>query len=360
MATEYGISIAQQGVPVDRAADYQKVLDSRWRFLEVELEVPYTLAVPSITNSGSYYQLDYPLIQHSLGFVAPFEISTGVTGDFGMYSDRRQIFMRRDVFNGSNPGFTVTGIIRVYNLPILEDYEAPKEFVAPASGAVNNVGFRALDGTVPNLGPSDSSPVGYSIDTKKKILSVHKHGMSYINAYANHIANVPSIDLTNDVLNLTLSSGARPLAEWVREVGNPVVYQPGDFTTYPGGLSSATYYTIPVSDTQVKLATSYANAQAGTAVNITSAGSGGFNLLLGYPGAASEDTLTHGVGYPPTYLLANVQYQGNDDYHLGPFLDFVEARVKATSQTLQFKGVQSIFAGRIAYVILKDPAEIAL
>lgn len=46
-------------------------------------------------------------------------------------------------------------------------------------------------------------------------------------------------------------------------------------TTLPGGLSAATnYYVIQTSDTTCQLATSYANAVAGTAINITDAGTG--------------------------------------------------------------------------------------
>lgn len=46
-------------------------------------------------------------------------------------------------------------------------------------------------------------------------------------------------------------------------------------TTLPAGLSAATnYYVIKVSDSTCKLATSYANAIAGTAINITDAGTG--------------------------------------------------------------------------------------
>ena len=46
-------------------------------------------------------------------------------------------------------------------------------------------------------------------------------------------------------------------------------------TTLPGGLSLATdYYYIRVTDSTGKLATSYANAIAGTAINITDAGTG--------------------------------------------------------------------------------------
>ena len=46
-------------------------------------------------------------------------------------------------------------------------------------------------------------------------------------------------------------------------------------TTLPAGLSLATnYYVIKVTDSTCKLATSYANAVAGTAINITDAGTG--------------------------------------------------------------------------------------
>lgn len=46
-------------------------------------------------------------------------------------------------------------------------------------------------------------------------------------------------------------------------------------TTLPAGLATATdYYVIKVSDTTFKLATSYANAVAGTAIDITSTGTG--------------------------------------------------------------------------------------
>lgn len=49
--------------------------------------------------------------------------------------------------------------------------------------------------------------------------------------------------------------------------------------TLPAGLATATnYFIIRVSDTRCKFATSYANAIAGTAINITDAGSGTHNI----------------------------------------------------------------------------------
>lgn len=55
-------------------------------------------------------------------------------------------------------------------------------------------------------------------------------------------------------------------------------------TTLPAGLSLATdYYVIKVSDTTCKFATSYANAVAGSAVNITDAGTGTHTINTLYP-----------------------------------------------------------------------------
>lgn len=63
--------------------------------------------------------------------------------------------------------------------------------------------------------------------------------------------------------------------------------------TMPGGVTSgATYWAIRVSATQIKLAISYANAVAGTAVDITSAGTGTVtcNVVADFVGASGSTT----------------------------------------------------------------------
>jgi hypothetical protein len=63
-------------------------------------------------------------------------------------------------------------------------------------------------------------------------------------------------------------------------------------TTLPAGLSLATdYYVIKVSDTTCKFATSYANAVAGSAVNITSAGTGTHTINTLLPRYTNGDGL---------------------------------------------------------------------
>lgn len=77
---------------------------------------------------------------------------------------------------------------------------------------------------------------------------------------------------TDDILTSTGALGFANLFPYTR-------VQVSTTTTLPAGLSAATdYYVIKLSDTTIKLATSYANAVAGTAIDITSTGSGTHTL----------------------------------------------------------------------------------
>lgn len=80
--------------------------------------------------------------------------------------------------------------------------------------------------------------------------------------------------------NFTADAGT-DVCTWTTRVNNPGNILTGTkvrlttTTTLPAGLALATdYYVIKLSDTTFSLATSYANAVAGTAINITDAGTG--------------------------------------------------------------------------------------
>lgn len=71
-------------------------------------------------------------------------------------------------------------------------------------------------------------------------------------------------------------------------------------TTLPAGLALATdYYVIKVSDTTCKLATSYANAIAGTAIDITSTGTGTHTMSRLLP------RYTNGAGVQAIFFNSN-------------------------------------------------------
>lgn len=76
-------------------------------------------------------------------------------------------------------------------------------------------------------------------------------------------------------------------------------------TTLPGGLATATdYYVIRVSDTTFKLATSYANAIAGTAIDISSAGTGTHTVTWLLP------RYTNGAGVQAIFFNSNATALG--------------------------------------------------
>lgn len=76
-------------------------------------------------------------------------------------------------------------------------------------------------------------------------------------------------------------------------------------TTLPGGLATATdYYVIKVSDSTFKLATSYANAVAGTAINITDAGTGTHTITWLLP------RYTNGAGLNAIFFNSNATALG--------------------------------------------------
>jgi hypothetical protein len=97
----------------------------------------------------------------------------------------------------------------------------------------------------------------------KTVGMYHRHGLTSQKAQ-NEILHAGSVNTTTS--EITVSSAP--------ETGTPVTYSDGGGTTLTGLTHGATYYTIKVDATKVKLATTYANALAGTAVSITSAPNG--------------------------------------------------------------------------------------
>lgn len=366
---EAGMIFTQDGVPVRGAADYQKVLDSRWRFIEIEVEKNISVNLPAVSTvlfADRYYEKT-TILNHNLGFVPMFE--TDIDPDdytsFGLaiFADKKRVFIRRDIQTIAIPPEVVTGKVRVYNLPIMEEYTAPKEFAVGGTSPQSDIGIQFLEeGGGVDLG--DVSPIGFSVDTRKKILSVHKHGLATINGYAFLSSSITAIDTGTDILTVASLSGSD--IGWIKSQGQAVKYTPGDFSTFPDPLVfGGTYYVIPVDDTHIKLAASYSDAFSGIAINITSAGSLPATMRGNPNPSLVENGIFHDVGYPPTFLLAEVNLTNilgavdEADTYIGPRLNLPPTRMTADDDYIFFLGVQALFGGTFGYVILKDPVEIA-
>lgn len=277
--SRYGLMISQQGIDISRAADYQMVLDSNWKFFNILEELYIDFTSPTFSGANGYKALK--LYDHNLGHTAAFEFipsqKTGGNIDVlesanavvaKLLSDRDSIYLVV-LWTGAmlTSPLTIRGRLRVFSTNILEEYEAPAVPLGPmAPAALEKYGAKFTNRANGSTRIDDESIYPFSLNTRGKQISLHKHG-------------VAEADGTGRV------------------------------------------------------------------------------------------TVLHNVGYPPTYMIARVKdpsFWGtfyanpfpNEKYTLGPLLS-TPARAKATNTDIVFRGAQSALVGKYAYVILKDPAEIA-
>lgn len=141
----------------------------------------------------------------------------------------------------------------------------------------------------------NTAPTGLTDGTLYYVIYVDANTIKLASSYANALAST-AIDITADgsgansltpsflaALSFDAASAVSAAADTITitahrlQTGDAVVLYNGG--TVPGGLAAgATYYALVVDANTVKLATSYANAQAGTAIDITAAGSGANSL----------------------------------------------------------------------------------
>lgn len=272
---DVGIIVTQQGIPVATAADYQKVIDTRWTFLDIEIEQEFTL---SHADSGSSHYWVEKICDHKLGYRPAFYYRT-LSLDLGGLSSglyNADIVATKDAVYWRNlyvSGDPTTPIklkifLRLFACDITTTYQAPVDFFVPGA------------------------PI-----------------------------NEP-------------------------DVGVKILANQGDITS--GELSNFSVDT---------LGKAFAIQQTGLATALTTTP---FTL-----------TITHNMGYPPTYFIAPTQSLAEFDAHTifsNPLSDPViyaittlpVARVSATTTQLVLTGVQSVLAGTYAFLITKEPSELAV
>lgn len=364
----YGLQISQAGIPLGRAADYQKQLDDRWPYIDIALESAIEIDVLTWPASTEEF---VKLATHDLGYLPLFYFREeteilGFDSSFGenLIATKHAIYLVK--YSGGVGPVKIKGMLRVFAVDCSNGYTAPAQDIAPYSAIADTTyGAKVLKRGKRRI---DSKSVSdFAINTEAKALAIHRSGIQHINPWADGLltpGSVTSINTTTDTLTVSGSD-----LTWMT-TGTAVTYTPNDYFTYPSPLGSGTYYVIQMSGTTCKLATSEANAYAGTAINITTGGS--LPGSLGRTGSYDDDESTkiyHNLGYPPTYLIARTYERGRDAYagfwdSLGEneYIDPIHslaAKALATTQYVQFIGVQEVLSGKFAFVIIKDPAEVA-
>lgn len=268
----YGVKISQQGIDISRAADYQKVLDSDWKFLDIFQEIDIDITFSFVGRPTGTYLV--PLIIHALGHVAGYEffasVSTAAGGGFTNARNVKSYIFGDDVgvyfqTYGGDSG-RIKGKLRVYTINILEEYQAPTVYTI--SAAIQPPGkygakFLDLNRGIGNIEDENMEP--FTLNTRGKQISIHKHGVA--------------------------------------------------------------------------------------------TGSGNLEV-------------THNIGYPPSYMIAKItqastlgsnfpdlKYSGTQV--VSPLTTSFYLARPLNANTMRFNGVQTGLFGEYAYVILKDPMEIA-
>lgn len=180
----YGVQISQQGIDINQASDYQKVLDSNWKFLDIldEVDIDITVTPSGIPNGF----VATPIYRHNLGYLTGFEfrpnslckgLNTTLVYQYNglVKADTKNIYLTF-VYTGTQ-SIRLVGKLRVYNINITEEYQAPNipettSTISPTS----RYGAKFID---LNRGVSDiedESMFPFTMNTRGKQLSIHKHG----------------------------------------------------------------------------------------------------------------------------------------------------------------------------------------
>lgn len=257
-----GISISQEGIGVAQASDAQKVLDSRWRYFDILYEKRVSLkTVPDWLVDNSHIIL----FKHKVGFLPAFDCYSITHGVYiSAYSSNDVAYTTPLALDPSMTGYDFSNtevLVRVYDVPIAEEYSAPITEVSGKYSALSKYGVKILrPKTYASLGDIELS--GYSLNTKGKTLAIQKMGTA-------------------------------------------------------------------------------------------TADDDGFAIIR------------HNLGYPPTYLAARLDENllgGNKSEVSAINPDFVPVLSSSRSgdNELVFGGAQSVLTGSFAYIIFKEPAELAL
>jgi hypothetical protein len=255
-----GAIISQQGIPIDQASDDQKVLDTRWVTLNIYTEQIYTNTISLTLQTGlsTNYLTVY---RHNLGYVPAFDYvvsqtCSDSTATFGqdVVADNQNIYYIPNCSVNNPPAtLTITIILRIYDLPITQSFQAPTvNTISSVNPTQSNYGVEfALPADVaPKI--SEFPVAEYAFSTRLKPLNILQYGtVTAVGGYISINYNYPNYPMY--MLCQYYPNGYSRVGSLVK-LGNPAVTSLG----FSGGHGTINSTTITVSGTQSIFAGGYA------------------------------------------------------------------------------------------------------
>lgn len=183
-----GIQISQEGVPIDRAADYQKVLDDRWPFLDIAFDQVIPVYQDTFPTPTHYWYIE--LLRHNLGYIPAFmardmdgnllslDISSGTDRGFVVATDEAIYYA------SLHTGFTSTAplkgrlSVRVFACDITREFRQPHDMPAPRPRqSAPRYGARVIKPTNQNGRINDTEMSGFSLHNNAKAFAIQQTGL---------------------------------------------------------------------------------------------------------------------------------------------------------------------------------------
>lgn len=213
-----GVIISQSGIPVNQANDYQKALDSRWKFMEISIEQDIDISLPSYLANGTYA---FKLFDHGLNYLPGFEIyekypyttpmwtylSNYNPYVSGYVADKQSVYVMVQYSTGiAALPLRVQLSARVYALDITTEYQAPSDPPTTAAEPTIDTIGAAFTNQAKGGSVRSTDPETFTLYTPIKSIAVHKTGtqkpVSNI-VTITHNVNYPPTYLVTNVYNPT-------------------------------------------------------------------------------------------------------------------------------------------------------------
>lgn len=185
-----GIRITQAGIPVDRAADYQKTLDERWPILEFLFMGILDLKNVSSNILGardnSFGSIAYvPIYKHNLGYLPGFMArNISYTGpDLGgnvvenmLFADTQYIYLM--IFKDAPISvFSLKIWLGVIDRDLNQDFSSPVDIVTSTmTASASAFGLKVLNNPV-TTGMNENRKEVYTANTNAKSMAIQAHGV---------------------------------------------------------------------------------------------------------------------------------------------------------------------------------------
>ena len=203
--TKAGIRISQAGIPVDKAADYQKTIDERWPVLEhqfmgiLNIENISTDSEGVLNNAGGTIA-HIPIYKHGLGYLPAFRFKQISYSGFDTFSPISQSLFADETYIWlivfKSPGairVNLKGWLAVVDRDCTKEFQADIDIVTSTQKSQpSQYGLKILNENI-GQGIEEKNKGGYSVNTNAKSMLIQQHGVRNVSA-----SSVPAYNVVVD------------------------------------------------------------------------------------------------------------------------------------------------------------------